>query len=146
MKAVSRIIATAIVLTCSLAPVFAPAASGDPENVSFVRVLRVSQAPYQPISIRISIKAPVGHNVYVGFKIFDAAGHGVFSSKNGTTSTASFREPYYATSLTLRWNKVAYDGSRLPRGQHFGVVAYASDLDTNQRLMPSSVFRFTLTS
>lgn len=38
-------------------------------------MLRVSQQPYQPVSVRIYIKATVGHEIWVGIKIFDTAGH-----------------------------------------------------------------------
>jgi hypothetical protein len=110
------------------------------ENVSFLRVMRVTQAPYQPVAFRIWVKAPVGHHVFIGYKIYDDRGNGVFSDDAGQPVVL----PYYSTSLTLRWKKVAYDGSRLPRGQHFRVIASASDLETKQKLFRSSPFGFTL--
>ena len=119
-------------------------------NVSFVRVIRVTQQPYQPVAIRIWEKAPVGHRVSVAYKIFDERGRGVYSvtASSGASSPAyiTITQPYYSTSLTMKWNKIAYDGSRLPRGQRFQVIAYAADLDTGQKLRASSPYIFTLTS
>jgi hypothetical protein len=109
-------------------------------NVSFLRVIRVTQAPYKPVAFRIWVKAPVGHHLFVGYKIYDDEGNGVFSGDAGQALVL----PYYSTTLTLKWNKVAYDGSRLPKGQHFRVIATASDLDTRQKLFRSSLFGFTL--
>ena len=130
------------------ATAIAQSADAREANVSFVRVIRVTQQAYQPVAIRIWEKAPVGHQVYVGYKIFDERGRGVYSvtGSSGASSPASITiaQPYYSTSLTLKWNKIAYDGSRLPRGQRFQVIAYASDLDTGQKLHASSPYVFTL--
>jgi hypothetical protein len=128
------------VLAAAIACGIATAADRD---VSFVRIIRVTQAPYQPVAFRVWIKAPVGHRIFVGVKIFDVAGNSVYSGKAGE---ASYAQPYYSTSLTLKWNKVAYDGSRLPRGQQFRAIAFASDLNTNQKLFRSSPYSFTLAS
>ena len=59
---------------------------------------------------------------------------------------ASYTQPYYSTSLTLKWNKVAYDGSRLPRGKRLQAIAFASDSTTNQPIFRSSPYFFTLTT
>ena len=57
-------------------------------------------------------------NAAIGLKIFDQHGYGVYSSPtngavNSSLASAVITQPYQATSLTLQWNKVAHDGSRL---------------------------------
>jgi hypothetical protein len=123
-----------------------PAAGAREGNVSFLRIIRATQAPYQPVKFRVWVKAPVNHDIFVAVKIFDTAGHTVYTAQQGSTLQARYMQPYYSTSLTLSWKKVADDGSRLPRGQTFIALAFASDLDTNQELFRSSRFYFTLTS
>jgi hypothetical protein len=124
----------------------ASGASAQTANVSFLRIIRTTQAPYQPLAFRVWVKAPVNHEIFVAIKIFDSAGHTVYTANKNSPLEANYTQPYYSTSLTLKWNKAADDGSRLPRGQRFIAVAFASDFDTNQRLFRSSPYYFTLTS
>jgi hypothetical protein len=70
----------------------------------------------------------------------------VYTANKNSPLAASYSQPYYSTSLTLKWNKVADDGSRLPRGQGFIAVAFASDLDTSQTLFRSAAYRCVLAS
>lgn len=122
-------------------------ASARTANVAFLRIIRTTQAPYQPLAFRVWVKAPVNHQVFVAIKIFDMAGHTVYTGNKNSPLEANYTQPYYSTSLTLKWNKVADDGSRLPKGQRFIAVAFASDYDTNQqKLFRSSPYYFTLTS
>ena len=134
-----------LILTIVLAGVGASAgqAVGQRQSVSSLRVIRVGQNPTYPVAIRVGVQATVGHRLHVGYKIFDDAGHGVYSSSG--SSSATFKQPYASTALTLRWNKVAYDGSRVSRGEHLRVVAFATDLSANkQKLYRSSPVAFTL--
>jgi hypothetical protein len=117
------------------------------DNVSFLRIIRVTQEPYQPVAFRVWVKAPVNHHIWVAIKIFDTSGNPVYTPKGASSpGEASYVQPYYSTSLTLKWKKFADDGSRLPHGQRFAVLAFASDGDTNQKLFRSSPYYFTLTS
>jgi hypothetical protein len=141
-----RLIAIAAV-ACVGASVIAATASARPADVSFVRVIRATQAPYQPVAFRVWVKAPVDHQIMVAIKIFDAAGHTVYTAPGvHSPAEAVYSQPYYSSSLTLKWNKVADDGSRLPRGQQLMALAFATDLDTDQKLFRSSPYRFTVTS
>jgi hypothetical protein len=92
------------------------------------------------------VKAPINHSILVAVKIFDTSGNTVYTANQRSPLEASYTQPYYSTSLTLKWIKIADDGSRLPRGQRFVAVAFAFDLDTNQKLSRSSRYDFTLTS
>jgi hypothetical protein len=132
----------AVVGTASVAST----ATARPVNVSFLRIIRVTQAPYQPVAFRVWVKAPVNHQIFVAVKIFDTTGHTVYTPDQGSPLQARYTQPYYSTSLTLKWRKVADDRSRLPRGQRFIALAFASDLDSRQNLLRSSPYYFTLTS
>jgi hypothetical protein len=115
-------------------------------NVSFLRIIRVTQAPYQPVAFRVWVKAPVNHRILVAIKIFDNAGSTVYTATQSSPLEASYSQPYYSTTLTLKWRKVSDDGFRLPRGQGFIAVAFASDIDAGQKLFRSSPYRFTLST
>jgi len=117
-------------------------------EVAKVKVLRITQQVYQPLAVRIEVRGSVGHTMYVGMKIFDFKGRGVYSPPVGRSSpsSATYTQPYYDTSLTLRWNKVAYDGSRPPKNHLYYVVAYASDITSNGKLLSSSSYAFDLTT
>jgi hypothetical protein len=87
-----------------------------------------------------------GHDLYgLGGEPLLASGNTVYSKTPHSPLIVEYKQPYYSTSLTLRWNKVADDGSRLPRGQKFVAIALAADLDSHQKGFRSSPFSFTLT-
>ena len=106
-----------------------------------VQVLRVNQQPYQPVAFRIAVHGSVGDTIIVGYKVWDAAGHGVYSP-----STTDYTQPYQATALTLHWSKRGYDGNPVPRGRVYIVKAAASDETVGGRLVWSQPAFFTLTS
>jgi hypothetical protein len=106
-----------------------------------VQVLRVNQQPYQPVAFRIAVHASVGDTIIVGYKVWDTAGHGVYSP-----SSTNYTQPYQATSLTLRWSKRGYDGNPVPKGRRYIVEAAASDETVNGKLVWSQPSFFTLTS
>lgn len=140
-----RVAACALLAMFLLAAVAveAPAAT---TGISLVRILRVTQAPYQPVEVRLWVKAPVGHSIFIAIKVFDATGHVVYTAKQGSVAEADYTQPYYSTSLTLKWNKHADDGSRMPQGQQLILRAYVSDISSGSGLIPSSIYRFTLSS
>ena len=136
----------ALTVSLSGAGSIASGAGTGTANVSFLRIIRATQQPYQPVAFRVWVKAPVGHQIFVGVKIFDAQGRSVYA---GSRLSTTYTQPYYSTSLTLKWNKVAQDGSRLPRGQRFIAIAAAGDDDsssTQSKIFRSSEFHFTLAS
>jgi hypothetical protein len=142
----SRFVVLTVVAAVVGAAGLTSGATAQPRDVSFVRIIRVTQAPYQAVKFRVWVKAPVGHDVLLAVKIFDSSGRTVYTPKSGSPTEARYQQPYYSTSLTVKWNKNADDGSRLPRGQSFVALAFATDLGTNQKLFRSSPYRFTLTS
>jgi hypothetical protein len=133
----SLLAAAALILSF---PALAGASNSD---VSFVRILRVTQAPYNPVVFRVWEKAPVGHEIYVGVNVYLPGS----PTRIATISDPRFAQTYYSTSLNVTWNKRGADGSRVPPGTRLIARAYATDLSTGQQqLFPSSIVYFSLTS
>ena len=134
-----RVLLTALLVSMIL--VGLPAATPAAEKAIWkVQVLRVNQQPYQPVAFRIAVHASVGDTIGVGYKIWDANKHGVYSP-----STTDYTQPYQATSLTLHWGKRGYDGNPVPRAGYY-VEAAAGDITSNGKLVWSAPVFFRLTS
>lgn len=133
----------ALLVAAALILGFPALAGASRSNVSFVRILRVTQAPYNPVVFRVWEKAPVGHQIFVGVNVYLPGS----PTRIASISDPGFAQPYYSTSLNVTWNKRGADGSRVPPGTHLIALAYATDLSTGQqRLFPSSAVYFSLTS
>lgn len=117
--------------------------SAAPLAIYKVQVIHISVQPYRPVFFRIAVHGSVGDEILIGFKIWDRAGHGVYSPP--PSEITSYTQPYQATALSLSWSKRGYDGNLVPRGV-YEVSANATDITSHGKGVWSPPVSFRLGS
>ena len=112
------------------ASVLAGVSSPAPQAIYKVQVLRISAQPYRPVGFRVAVDGSVGDEILVGFKVWDGARRGVYSTPG--SAIVDYTQPYEATAVSLYWSKRGYDGNPVPTGI-YEVRAYARDATSNGR-------------